>query len=209
MTWFCRSVEDGRISLVQTCRRAVCMQADRFGSATVRGGRPGVRMRGVGASPLAVSIGEAWVGGGVRALGGGGWARIRCVSSPAARSPEPDRSAGRAVDVDGLDSVPEWVGDGRAAALFGSPEAIRAALLPEHLDEFDAAFDAALTAARRTLRLDQLRLALQVWRRVALLTREDVDAARRLVAATVEVRRTGSSRPGSVSWSELRAELGL
>ncbi|MFE9750758.1 DUF6247 family protein [Saccharothrix saharensis] len=81
--------------------------------------------------------------------------------------------------MDGLESVPEWVGDGRAAALFGSPELIRAALLPEHVGEFDAAFDAALSAARRTLRLDQLRSTLQVWRRVALLTRENTEAARR------------------------------
>ncbi|WP_230570325.1 DUF6247 family protein [Saccharothrix luteola] len=42
------------------------------------------------------------------------------------------------------------MGDAEAAARFGSPEAIRAALLPEQTDEFDAAFDAALTATRRT-----------------------------------------------------------
>ncbi|MGM1058402.1 DUF6247 family protein [Saccharothrix sp. Mg75] len=119
---------------------------------------------------------------------------IRCVSSPTARSPERDRPVGRAADVDGLESVPEWVGDGGAAALFGSPELIRAALLPEHADEFDAAFDAALTAARRTLRLDQLRSTAQVWRRVAVLTRETRGAARQLVDTTVEVRRT--SAPG-------------
>ncbi|MER5262726.1 DUF6247 family protein [Actinosynnema sp. NPDC002837] len=131
------------------------------------------------------------------------------MGTPAARSSRSDRSVGRVVDADGLESAPDWVGDGRAAELFGSPELIRAALLPEHADEFDAAFDAALTAARRTLRLDQLRSTLQVWRRVALLTREDPDSARRLVEATVEVRRAGASRPGSVSWDELRAELGL
>jgi hypothetical protein len=113
------------------------------------------------------------------------------------------------VDVDGLDPVAEWVGDGRAAELFGSPELIRAALLPEHAGEFDDAFDAALTTARRTLRLDQLRSTLQVWRRVALLTREDPEMARRLVDTTVEVRRAGASRLGSVSWDALRAELGL
>lgn len=53
---------------------------------------------------------------------------------------------------------------------FGSPAAIRAALLLEQVGEFDVAFDAALTAARETLHLDQLRGVLQVWRRVALLT---------------------------------------
>ncbi|OKI24907.1 hypothetical protein A6A25_33430 [Saccharothrix sp. CB00851] len=126
------------------------------------------------------------------------------MSSQAARSSEHDRPVGQVADVDGLESAPEWVGDGRAAALFGSPELIRAALLPEHAGEFDAAFDAALSAARRTLRLDQLRSTLQVWRRVALLTREDPEAVRRLVDITVAVRGAGASRPGSVSWDELR-----
>jgi hypothetical protein len=45
---------------------------------------------------------------------------------------------------------PEWVGDAVAAVKFGSPESIRAALLPEQVAEFDAAYDAALTAARQT-----------------------------------------------------------
>src|SRR5687768_1854637 len=98
------------------------------------------------------------------------------MSSPAPRSPEPAHSGRHSADVDGLEPTPEWVGDAEAAARFGSPEAIRAALLPEQTDEFDAAFDAALTAARRTLHLDQLRDTLQAWRRVALLTRQDPDA---------------------------------
>ena len=126
------------------------------------------------------------------------------MSSPAARSPEPAHSGRHSADVDGLEPTPEWVGDAEAAARFGSPEAIRAALLPEQTDEFDA----ALTAARRTLRLDQLRDTLQAWRRVALLTRQDPDAASRLAATIADIRRTGAPRPGSVSWADLRAQLG-
>ncbi|WP_148089026.1 DUF6247 family protein [Saccharothrix texasensis] len=110
--------------------------------------------------------------------------------------------------MDGLESAPERVDGGRTAALFGSPELIRTALPPEHAGEFDAALDAALTAARRTLRLDQPRSILQVWRPVALLNRENPEAARRLVDTTVEARQ-GVSRPGSASWDELRAESGL
>jgi len=102
-----------------------------------------------------------------------------------------------------------WVRDPAAAARFGSPAAIRAALLPEQLGEFDAAFDAALTAARRTLRLDQLRNVLQVWRRIALLTEEDPDRSRLLLVSAAEVTRTQRPRPGSVPWTELRAELGI
>ncbi|MBB4965314.1 DUF6247 family protein [Saccharothrix violaceirubra] len=130
------------------------------------------------------------------------------MSFPAAHPHEPGRPPGKGLDEDGLDAAPEWVGDVEAASLFGSPEAIRDALLPEHAVEFDAAFDTALTAARRTLRLDRLRETLQVWRRIALLTRQDPAAAGRLVAATSEIRRARAARPGTVSWASLREELG-
>ncbi|GAA3459830.1 DUF6247 family protein [Saccharothrix longispora] len=112
------------------------------------------------------------------------------MSHPPARVPEP---------------APEWVRDDEAATWFGTPEAIRAGLLPEQA----AAFDAALTAARRTLRLDRLRDTLRAWRRMALMTRDDPESARRLVSATAEVRSSGAPRPGSVSWADLRSELGF
>jgi hypothetical protein len=131
------------------------------------------------------------------------------MSSPAAGLPEPAHSGRRSLDADGLEPAPEWVGDAEAAARFGSPEAIRAALLPEQTGEFDAAFDAALAAARRTLHLDQLRDTLLAWRRIALLTRQDPAEARRVAAAIAEIRRTRAPRPGSKPWAELRAELGL
>lgn len=87
----------------------------------------------------------------------------------AAHLPEPRRVSAADSAVGGLEPSPEWVGDATAAARFGSPEAIRAALLPEQVGEFDA----ALTAARRTLRLDQLRHVLRMWRRMALMTEQD------------------------------------
>jgi hypothetical protein len=127
------------------------------------------------------------------------------MSSPAAGLPEPAHSGRRSLDADGLEPAPEWVGDAEAAARFGSPEAIRAALLPEQTGEFDA----ALAAARRTLHLDQLRDTLPAWRRIALLTRQDPAEARRVAAAIAEIRRTRAPRPGSKPWAELRAELGL
>lgn len=108
---------------------------------------------------------------------------------------------------DGMEPAPEWVDDVEAAARFASPEAIRGGLLPEQVGEFDAAFDAALTAARRTLRLDQLRSVLQVWRRVALLTERDPERYRAMAAAAAEVRESGRPRSGTVSWAELQAEL--
>jgi len=108
---------------------------------------------------------------------------------------------------DGVEPAPEWLGDVAAAARFASPEAIRGALLPEQVAEFDAAFDAALTAARQTLRLDQLQSVLQVWRRVALLTERDSGGYRAVLAAAAEVQQAGRPRAGSVPWDELRAEL--
>jgi|GEM_PF-1100955 len=126
------------------------------------------------------------------------------MASPAAPVP---RSGGLPVGADGVEPAPEWVDDVAAAGRFGSPEAIRAGLLPEQVGEFDAAFDAALTAARQTLRLDQLRQVLQVWRRVALFTERDPEGYRRVLAAEAEVRAEGRPRSGSVSWADLRAEL--
>lgn len=107
-----------------------------------------------------------------------------------------------------LDPTPTWVGDPVAARRFSSPEQIRAALPPEQVAEFDAAFDAALSAARSTLRLDQLRNVLRVWRRQALLAERDPRGHRRMLAAAAEVTRERAPRAGSVSWNELKAELG-
>ncbi|QUQ71101.1 DUF6247 family protein [Kutzneria sp. CA-103260] len=121
------------------------------------------------------------------------------MASPT-HAPEPDRFADRAVE-----TRSEWAGDEEAAARFGSPAAIRAALLSEHAAEFDAAYAAALTSARRTLSLDELHHVLRVWRRVAWQTDTDADA----VKAMIEAQRTRTPREGSVSWDDLKAELGI
>ncbi len=87
-----------------------------------------------------------------------GLPRVRVFHmTAAAHLPEPHRSSATDSDLDGLEPSPEWTGDVIAATKFDSPEAIQAALLTEQVGEFDAAFDAALTAARQTLHLDQLR----------------------------------------------------
>ncbi len=121
----------------------------------------------------------------------------------------PHRSSAAGSDVYGLEPSPEWAGDAIAAERFGSPAAIRAALLPEQVGEFDAAFDAALTTARQTLHLDQLHHVLRRWRRMALMTEQDPDDHRQMLVTATEVQRTGRPRPGSVPWSELKAEFGL
>ncbi|MDQ2708646.1 MAG: DUF6247 family protein [Actinomycetota bacterium] len=75
--------------------------------------------------------------------------------------------------------------------------------------EFEAAFNAALTTARQALHADQLRHVLLMWRRQALMTERDPEGHRRMLATATEVSRTRRSRPGSVPWSEVKAELGL
>jgi hypothetical protein len=77
------------------------------------------------------------------------------------------------------------------------------------MEEFDAAFNAALTMAHQTLRLDQLRHVLRMWRRQALMTEQDPEGHRQMLATAAEVQRIGRPRPGSVPWSVVRAELGL
>ena len=123
----------------------------------------------------------------------------------AAHYPEPHRPSAADSDVDGVEAAPEWAGDAIAATKFGSPEAIRAALLPEQVAEFDA----ALTVARQTWHLDQLRHVLRMWRRMALMTEQDPDGHRQMLATAAEVQRTGRPRSGSVPWSDLKAELSL
>ena len=125
--------------------------------------------------------------------------------SVAEHFPESDRSA---ADGSG-EARSEWAGDERAAARFGSPAEIRAALLPEQAAEFDAAYNVALTSARQTLSLDQLHHVLRVWRRVALQTATDGESQREMVDAAAEIQRTGAPREGSVSWDQLKAELGI
>lgn len=127
----------------------------------------------------------------------------------AAHTPEPPRSPDAVSDADGLEPSPEWVGDELAATRFGSPEEIRAALPAEQVNEFDTAFDSALTAARKTLHLDQLRHVLRVWRRQALTTEQDPDGHRQMLVAAAKIQQTGEPQPGSTSWPKLKAELGL
>ena len=80
---------------------------------------------------------------------------------------------------------------------FPSADAIRAALLPENVAEFDAALAANPESA------------LVAWRRIALLTERDPGRQRQLNETIAEIRRTRRPRAGSVPWAELKAELGL
>lgn len=129
--------------------------------------------------------------------------RVTAAESFPHHRPEAEGTAGH-----DLEPTPTWVDDPIAARRFPSPEEIRAALPAEQVVQFDAAFEAALRSARQTLRLDQLRNVLRVWRRQALLAERDPEGHRQMLASATEVTRTRAPRPGSVSWSELKGELG-
>jgi Family of unknown function (DUF6247) len=44
---------------------------------------------------------------------------------------------------------------------------------------------------------------------MALMTERDPDGHRQMLVTAAAVQRTGRPRPGSVPWSEFKAELGL
>lgn len=114
--------------------------------------------------------------------------------NPAARFPHDGcMSAGETA---GPEPTLIWAGDPVAARRFGSPGKIRASLLREQVGEFDAASN--LTSSS----------VLRMWRRQALLTELDPEGHRQMLSAAAEVTRTRAPRPGSVPWTELKAELG-
>jgi flavin-binding protein dodecin len=88
-----------------------------------------------------------------------------------------------------------------------SPAAIRAALLPEDRERFDAAYEEALAQARESLDLTELFKRLEHWRRVALLQSNPTDY-RRVVRRTAEVL-TGQPVPDDEPLEVTRARAGL
>jgi hypothetical protein len=64
---------------------------------------------------------------------------------------------------------------------------IRAALLPEEVGEFDSAWRGALSRAAETLDLDEVYQVLDDWHSIALLTRADPTAHRRMLQAARRV----------------------
>jgi Family of unknown function (DUF6247) len=86
-----------------------------------------------------------------------------------------------------------------------SPRAVRAALHPEHREEFDRAFRAALDEAGRELDLQPVHEVVEHWRRRAWITR-DREQHRRIVREAVEELR-GEAPPDSESTRASEARL--
>lgn len=91
-----------------------------------------------------------------------------------------------------------------------SPREIRAALVPEEQPQFDSQWRTALADAAETFDLTEVFETLQFWRhRAALIEGFGHNGYRRWLAEIEQRARTGESPPGSVPWSQLKAELGL
>ncbi|TWE30365.1 hypothetical protein FHX69_3062 [Prauserella muralis] len=94
-------------------------------------------------------------------------------------------------------------------ARFDLPRDIRAALLPEEVPAFEAAYQQALRDASETVSLEVLQSTLANWRRIAQMTQADPAAHRRMLQQAERTRRTGEPPEGAVEWNQLRAELGV
>lgn len=91
-----------------------------------------------------------------------------------------------------------------------SPWEIRAALIPEEQADFDRTWHAAMDKATETLDLTGVFETLDSWRHHAMIAEDLGRNGYRQWLAQIEQRaRTGESPPGSVPWSQLKAELGL
>jgi hypothetical protein len=88
-----------------------------------------------------------------------------------------------------------------------SPYNIRAALLPEDRDRFDAEYRDALTEARESLDLAELFKMLEQWRRVALLQSDPADF-RRVVRRAAELL-TGEAVPDDEPLAVTRTKAGM
>jgi hypothetical protein len=87
----------------------------------------------------------------------------------------------------------------------GTPRAIRAALLPEEVGDFDRAWRAALAEAAETLDLTGVYKTLENWRRIARMTQADPEAHRRMLRQAEHTLRTGELPAGSVPIDEVKA----
>lgn len=91
-----------------------------------------------------------------------------------------------------------------------TPAQIRAALTDEDAERFDEHWRTVMQRATERLDLAEVHEALESWRRVAWLTAaHGQDGYRRMLARTEDTLRTRTGPEGTVSWSQLKAELGL
>lgn len=86
-----------------------------------------------------------------------------------------------------------------------TPAAIRAALLPEEVADFDRDYKQALKIAGETLSLDEVHKTLEHWHRIACMTHADPEAHRQMLQRAEQTLRTGEPPAGTVSADEVKA----
>jgi hypothetical protein len=104
----------------------------------------------------------------------------------------------------------------RPASVAGEPDqpddalelrAIRAALLPEEVADFDVEFRQVLPEATERLDPTPVTGFLRRWRRIAWSTTNDPAAHRRMLAVSADVQ-AGRSVPAE-GWEQVKTRLGL
>jgi hypothetical protein len=101
-------------------------------------------------------------------------------------------------------------GAGRGDFREATPLEVRNALIPEEQADFDRSWRKVMAEATETLDLTKVFAMLEHWRRTAWVTQAHGPDSYRQMLATAEHRlRTGERAPDAVSWTELKAELGL
>lgn len=88
-----------------------------------------------------------------------------------------------------------------------TPTTIRAALLPEDREQFDAAYTAALDTARESLDLTELHEMVESWRRIAVVQRDPADFRR--IARRVAELLTGQPSPDDEPLAVTRVKAGM
>jgi hypothetical protein len=88
----------------------------------------------------------------------------------------------------------------------GAPAAIRDALLPEEVGDFDREYRQVMSEATEARDLSPVLHMLERWRRVALSSR-DPQAHRRMLAAAQRLREGGET--ATEFWDVTRRRLGL
>jgi hypothetical protein len=86
-----------------------------------------------------------------------------------------------------------------------TPRAIREALLPEEVADFDFSYRKALKAAAETLSLEEVYKTLEHWHRIARMTQADPAAYRRMLQRAERTLRTGEEPADALSLDEVKA----
>jgi hypothetical protein len=100
-------------------------------------------------------------------------------------------------------------GRSRPSFAEASPAEVRAALIPEEVEEFDRQWREVMARATETLDLAEVLETLDSWRRVARLTAAAGPERHRAMYRRAAARLTGENVPDDEPLSRTKARLGL